>query len=305
MYTHVHVWKKHLMRRLGRALNENDYLFPYISSNGTPDTLRSMSYKMSLNKISDFTQEAGLTRHYSTHCFRRGGSQYRFIHAPIGERWALNMIRWWGGWAGGEKIDTLMHYLVNSLQVDENSFCDALDPLRLDRTSSFMGEHQLMKQPVTGVELKAVADMLMDAIKSTQAGTSAAQAQAQSPPEHAMIPSRQGISSQEAPSTACTGTSNSSEESGLHNLNRPPDDPMVGPAAPTVTIPGLNIPSLPAGGWKKAVEQWHFGDPTTGLKPLKDWKPEEYKGCMRRQVGTKRRTRELIATEFERQVPSP
>lgn len=302
MYTHVHVWKKHLMRRLGRALNENDYLFPYISSNGTPDTLRSMSYKMSLNKISDFTQEAGLTRHYSTHCFRRGGSQYRFIHAPIGERWALNMIRWWGGWAGGEKIDTLMHYLVNSLQVDENSFCDALDPLRLDRTSSFMGEHQLTKQPVTGVELKAFADMLMDAIKSTQAGTSAAQMQAQSPPKHATIPSRQpqGTSSQEAPSTACT-SSNSSEESEPYNCL--PDDLMVG--APTVTIPGLNIPSLPAGGWKKAVEQWHFGDPTTGLEPLKDWKPEEYKGRMRKQVGTKRRMRELIAMEFERQATSP
>ena len=41
---------------------------------------------------------------FSLHCFRRGGAQYRFMHAPIGERWTLDRIRWWGGWADGEQV---------------------------------------------------------------------------------------------------------------------------------------------------------------------------------------------------------
>jgi hypothetical protein len=41
---------------------------------------------------------------FTTHCFRRGGAQYRFMYAPIGEHWSLARIRWWGGWAEGEHV---------------------------------------------------------------------------------------------------------------------------------------------------------------------------------------------------------
>jgi hypothetical protein len=41
---------------------------------------------------------------FSTHCFRRGGAQYRFMFAPVGKRWTLRMVRWWGGWVEGEQV---------------------------------------------------------------------------------------------------------------------------------------------------------------------------------------------------------
>lgn len=41
---------------------------------------------------------------FSTHCFRRGGAQYRFMYAPNGHRWTIGRIRWWGGWAEREGV---------------------------------------------------------------------------------------------------------------------------------------------------------------------------------------------------------
>lgn len=54
--------------------------------------------------INEFAKNAGVTRHLTTHSFRRGGAQYRFMFCPIGQRWSLEAIRWWGGWAQGEHV---------------------------------------------------------------------------------------------------------------------------------------------------------------------------------------------------------
>ena len=56
------------------------------------------------NVIARFASAAGLTKAYTTHCFRWGGAQYQFMYAPIGKRWSLSKIRWWGGWAVGEHV---------------------------------------------------------------------------------------------------------------------------------------------------------------------------------------------------------
>jgi hypothetical protein len=63
-----------------------------------------MTHDMVQNVITRFASAAGLTKSYTTHCFRRGGAQYRFMYAPIGKRWSLSKIRWWGGWAIGEHV---------------------------------------------------------------------------------------------------------------------------------------------------------------------------------------------------------
>ncbi|KIY44105.1 hypothetical protein FISHEDRAFT_51970, partial [Fistulina hepatica ATCC 64428] len=54
----------------------------------------------------------------------------------ISQQWSLSMIQWWGGWAAGEQligfflpINTLIRYLLNSLQNIESSYSDALNPL--------------------------------------------------------------------------------------------------------------------------------------------------------------------------------
>ncbi|RKO84784.1 hypothetical protein BDK51DRAFT_32782 [Blyttiomyces helicus] len=43
---------------------------------------------------------------YSTHCFRNGGAQYRFMYARI--RWALKAMKRWGGWSEGQQLGMLI-----------------------------------------------------------------------------------------------------------------------------------------------------------------------------------------------------
>jgi hypothetical protein len=84
---------------IGGKLQPDDYIFPYIASNGVIHPDREMTLQMCQNLITEFTEGAGLEKTYTTHSFRRGGAQYRFMFAPLGKRWSLSIVRWWGGWA--------------------------------------------------------------------------------------------------------------------------------------------------------------------------------------------------------------
>jgi hypothetical protein len=110
MYTYLLKWITFLESRLGRKLEPDDYIFPHFSSNGIPDPAREMTHDMVQNVITRFVSAAGLTKAYTTHCFRRGGAQYRFMYALIGKRWSLSKIRWWGGWAIGEHVSYHCRY---------------------------------------------------------------------------------------------------------------------------------------------------------------------------------------------------
>jgi len=103
MFTHLQCWLKYLEGCLGCSLESDDFIFPHISHNGTIDPKHAMSYDTFQKLLSEFVAGAGLTKTYTTHCFRRGGAQYRFMYAPIGRRWSLSIIQWWGGWAKGEQ----------------------------------------------------------------------------------------------------------------------------------------------------------------------------------------------------------
>lgn len=111
MYTHLQRWLGFLQIRLGRDLEPNDFIFPYFGPNGVPHAKREMTHEMIQNYLTEFAKAAGLTKLYTTHSFRRGGAQYRFMWAPIGKRWSLSIIRWWGGWAIGEHV---CNYSINS-----------------------------------------------------------------------------------------------------------------------------------------------------------------------------------------------
>jgi hypothetical protein len=167
MSTHLPRWKALLEAGIGRELEADDFLFPYIAPNGVIHIKRAMSYSSLQVLLTKFSQGAGVEKHYTTHCFRRGGAQYRFMFAPIGKRWSLSRIRWWGGWAVGEhvrplkqcktsvitfqQVDTLIKYLVDSLQSYESGHGDALHPIPLDPEKNFMGDHLALK-PVTNHE---------------------------------------------------------------------------------------------------------------------------------------------------------
>ena len=104
MYSHLLQWKTFLETVLERKLAPDDFIFPHIGVNGIIRTDRQMSYDTLQAILSDFCEQSGTQKRYTTHSFRRGGAQYRFMYAPIGQRWSLNRIRWWGGWAVGEHV---------------------------------------------------------------------------------------------------------------------------------------------------------------------------------------------------------
>jgi integrase len=110
MHMHMVTWldfyAKFLLRR---PLQPDDYIFPTIGANGVsvhPD--RPLSSDMVQKKIVEMAMKAGIkgAEKYTTHCFRRGGAQYRFMYAPITKRWSLAQIRWWGGWAQREHVSS-------------------------------------------------------------------------------------------------------------------------------------------------------------------------------------------------------
>lgn len=107
MYNHLQRWRQLLVRCLGRDLNPDDYLFPFIAPNGIIHSTRAMRHGTVQDMIAEFAKSAGLTKIFTTHSFRRGGAQYRFMYAPLGQRWSLSIIRWWGGWAIGEHVGVL------------------------------------------------------------------------------------------------------------------------------------------------------------------------------------------------------
>jgi hypothetical protein len=108
MYSHMTRWKGFLEGYLGGGkLQPEDFLFPHLSTNGVIRMASQMSYDSLQVLLSKFCDGAGVAKNYTTHSFRRGGAQYRFMYAPIGQRWSLNRIRWWGGWAIGEHVHFL------------------------------------------------------------------------------------------------------------------------------------------------------------------------------------------------------
>lgn len=105
MQAHLETWIDLLEGKvLRRPLLPDEYLFPHISPNGQVNAAKPMDYEVFQELLHEFAASAGLDIKFSTHCFRRGGPQYRFMHCPLGERWSLSMIKWWAAWAEGEQV---------------------------------------------------------------------------------------------------------------------------------------------------------------------------------------------------------
>lgn len=104
---HMRNWISFLQTYVyGRSLEPCDFIFPAIGSNGVVHVASPMSHDIIQDWIDEFVSGAGINTklRLTTHCFRRGGAQYRFMYAPPGWRWTLATIRWWGGWAEGEHV---------------------------------------------------------------------------------------------------------------------------------------------------------------------------------------------------------
>ncbi|KAF5342430.1 hypothetical protein D9611_001776 [Ephemerocybe angulata] len=169
LFHHLVQWKEfyehHLLRR---PLQDDDFIFPTVNfANLTahPDTEVK---RQAVDKlIKEMAGAAGLHKpeSYTTHCFRRGGAQYRFMFASIGERWTLARIRWWGGWAANETGDTLMKYLLDELHSYEDDHADALCPFDETASHSHNGEDRLLR-PFTAADGAALTERCDELISS-------------------------------------------------------------------------------------------------------------------------------------------
>lgn len=99
------VWMKWLeVFHYKRGLEPDDCVFPAMGANGVIQPREPLSHDTVQKWINEATSGAGISGSFSTHCFRRGGAQYHFMFAPVGQRWPLAKVRWWGGWAEQEHV---------------------------------------------------------------------------------------------------------------------------------------------------------------------------------------------------------
>lgn len=108
MYCHFLYWLKFLEHYIyHRPLEDDDFIFPAIATNGVAQIGRPVPHDTIQKWLDEFIASCGVNigqGRLTTHCFRRGGAQYRFTYAPYGKKWNLARIRWWGGWAEGEHV---------------------------------------------------------------------------------------------------------------------------------------------------------------------------------------------------------
>ncbi|KAG1783677.1 hypothetical protein EV702DRAFT_1190702 [Suillus placidus] len=135
MFTHLQAWVKFFEEVLPRWPLEPD------------------EFILVMKMLAWMCKEVGLTARYTTHCFRRGGARYRFMFTPLGQRWSLATIRWWGAWAEGESVKTLIWYLLDELTQYEKNHRDALCPISREGDKSFNGNH-ILTAPMTAAETR-------------------------------------------------------------------------------------------------------------------------------------------------------
>ncbi|KAJ7488522.1 hypothetical protein B0H11DRAFT_2230062 [Mycena galericulata] len=158
-YTHVNAWKKHMEKLLGRPLYGTDFVFPAVASTGQLKFGEPTSRSGFENFLDDVVEKSGVMNgrngKFTTHCFRRGGAQYRFLWAE--RKWSLKAVKWWGGWSSNENVGTLMRYLLDELMAYEEGFSDIMmDDRASDRHETFMGENEMV--PVSRADLAKFED---------------------------------------------------------------------------------------------------------------------------------------------------
>lgn len=159
-YTHMHAWLDHLQSLLPRKLRDDDPIFPAISSTGElkfgeGPISRSGFESLFEGIIKDSGVLDGRNGKFTTHCFRRGGAQWRFMWAPI--KWSLRAVKWWGGWSSNDNVGTITRYLLDELMAYEESYGDILLRKRPSNRHEIMDDGTLAHAPVTNSRFDELA----------------------------------------------------------------------------------------------------------------------------------------------------
>ncbi|KAF8956169.1 hypothetical protein BDZ97DRAFT_1708433 [Flammula alnicola] len=318
---------------LGRPLEPTDFIFPNIGATGVSvHAKKEMSANKAQKMISEMANRANVrgAMHFTTHCFRRGGAQYRFMFAPIGQRWTLARIRWWGGWAKGEHRDTLIRYLLDELYTYEEDHSDALCPFDHQVSLSHAGEHAEIK-PLTAAESRALfteqslvleqrfrqLTSLLEPLYARQGMLNhasligpgiypPAQAQQIGSTFTGAIPQPSNIHPSSGVLVNNTYLNSSNILMAGDGIDKGSDTcrknsrPNTSKRAPSLQNPTHIVPeisrALGAEAWEQVIKDWEEADPLRSLHvALKDWHPDWHK---QNKESAKYGQRRLIATEF-------
>lgn len=212
------------------------------------------------------TEAAGVKtegRQYTTHCFRRGGAQYRFFHAK--RRWKFSLLQKWGGWSKGEGPGTISRYLLEEVIRTEDSLVDLLDPDYVSNDFSILDDVNTFHDMRTEVNqaLKLVNDGNQKLWEN----------------QRKMLKILKKLTPNEN-EDADEGQANSEGEGG--DLAEEELDAgvyeMTNPTYLTPEVLSISIrrDMSRISGWWECIEDWEFG--IKGNKPLKDWTEDERKG---------------------------
>jgi len=223
------------------------------------------------------------------------------------------------------QCDTLIKYLVDSLQSFESGHGDALHPIPTDPINFFMGDHTATA-PATTEEVRQLSASISRNIQAlattvesafskttnrqdisqpmigevqTVGGTNTAGLGYEHPGSNQLafqvgLPqSNEGWDSQMTTVSHQPHMSDStSQHSRLGSHRRSASAPPIA----DVSIPSL---SRAPGAWRRALKQWTEVDPHTGLA-LKDWPAKWYRGLMKDKTASLRSQRQVIFEEYER-----
>ncbi|KIM54587.1 hypothetical protein SCLCIDRAFT_69528, partial [Scleroderma citrinum Foug A] len=59
---------------------------------------------------------------------------------PDGEKWNMDMVQFWGGWAEGEQPNTLMCYLLDELHAYKHDYSGVLCQVSHNANPSLAGD---------------------------------------------------------------------------------------------------------------------------------------------------------------------
>jgi hypothetical protein len=230
------------------------------------------------------------------------------------------------------QCDTLIKYLVDSLQSFESGHGDALHPIPIDPTNFFMGDHTAMA-PATNEEVRQLSATISRNIqalattvesvfskttkKMNQHDISHCAGQTMGEVKTAGGTNSVGMG-HEPPGSFQVGLPQSNRDEGwdsqmttishLPDMSNSTSDSESTPqrsshrrSVSAPPIPDVSIPSLgrAPGAWRRALKQWIEVDPHTGLA-LKDWPAKWYRGLMKDKTASLRSQRQVIFEEYER-----
>ena len=252
--------------------------------------------EQALWKISQLTV-SGMAEHNTGSSMHQLGLQFKRLNVRVAQ------------------VDTLMKYLIDSLQSYEKSYCDMLCPTCLDTEQSFMGEHQLSRHITLG-DMNLMGEALLNAIRAHSPHT-APSPECHHASEHAWVTVPHACETIELTMRAepmrpthCVSVIRTDPPQSNNNPNKddvPALSSHVKKHPAPYPIAGVLIPNLRRGpqAWQQAVKQLEEGVPSQGVPPLKDWPSSWYTGRMCLIHGAKRGERETIAKEYERWSNSP